>query len=503
MQQPVNKKKVHPKRRRLLYILLGATLALSVALVWLLPSIKAWFPAQKYAAPTREEHHEVLEQLDDTQLTSISVSHIAGESYTLKSSGGKLMLERDGELADINDAAEEELREAATVVAISDTVAKDAAGVAEHLADMGLEPAQITVTVSYADGRTDTMEIGYSVPETTYYYYRWSGDPGVYMCDVGVYDVFSRTANLLLPIAQPVLVKSLINEVRLDSPDSRMQMSFTTDAAGYSSGSLLAPYRYPLDDDSAAGVLTALENFRLGALEGPVTAENRASYGFDTPSCVLYVHQNAGAYSVVDEAGQLIAAQMQEQELRFAFGRAEGEYFYTCEYEGNAYLVSRFLIESLLTASPAKWVAQNPADMSGAELSAIVVQAGMGSLDIRVNRTERVLPNNRLETDEEGNVIYDATVTVNGEPMAIEQYNALVLRLQSMTVSGDVPEDWSVGSASPRWQMTLTTTGGTTRTIAAYTMDTFADALMVDGVIRHYAHVEALDIVLGELAAEM
>lgn len=503
MQQPVNKKKAHPKRRRLLYILLGLSLALSVALVWLLPSIKTWFPAQRYATPTREEHHAVLAQMDDTQLSAITIDQTAGDSYTLRSSGGKLMLERDGELMDINDAAEEELKEAATVMAISDTVATDAAEVAAHLPDMGLAPAQITVTVSYADGQTDTLEIGYSVPETTYYYFRWSGDPGVYMCDVGVYDAFSRTVNLLLPIAQPVLVKSLISEVQLGSPDSRMTMSFTTDTAGYTSGSLITPYRYPLDDESAAGVLTALENFRLGALEGPVTAENRISYGFDAPISVLYVHQNAGAYSTVDENGQLIAAQMQEQELRFVLGRAEGEYFYTCEYEGNAYLVSRFLIETLLSASPSKWVAHNPADMGGAELSSIVVQTGAGSLDIRVSRTETVLPNNQLETDEDGNMVYDVSATVNGKPMAIEQYNALVLRLKAMAASGDVPEGWSPGNASPRWQLTLTTTGGTTRSIAAYTMDAFADALMVDGVIRHYAHVEALDIVLGELAAEM
>ncbi len=56
---------------------------------------------------------------------------------------------------------------------------------------------------------------------------------------------------------------------------------------------------------------------------------------------------------------------------------------------------------------------------------------------------------------------------------------------------------------SPRWQIVLTTEGGTVRTIAAYPLDTFSDALMVDGVIRYYVHIEALDSVLGEFSGSL
>ena len=45
--------------------------------------------------------------------------------------------------------------------------------------------------------------------------------------------------------------------------------------------------------------------------------------------------------------------------------------------------------------------------------------------------------------------------------------------------------------------------GGTVRTIAAYPLDTFSDALMVDGVIRYYVHIEALDSVLGEFSGSL
>ena len=52
-----------------------------------------------------------------------------------------------------------------------------------------------------------------------------------------------------------------------------------------------------------------------------------------------------------------------------------------------------------------------------------------------------------------------------------------------------------------RWQMTLTTTQGRSRTLAAYTMDAFQDVLAVDGVALCYISKEALEIALGEFAA--
>lgn len=501
MQHPAKKKSPrHFHGRRLLVILLAVGITLSAAFVLLLPSIKAWFPAQKYASPTLESHQEVLASESQDSLSTITVVHAAGDQYTLEYAGKTLRLRQGSELVDISDAVADEMIEAATTIAISDTVTKDAAEVKEHLGEMGLETAQSKVTVTYTDGREVVIEVGGIVPDTSYYYYRWSGDQGVYMCDVGIGEVFAMTESRLLPVRQPVLVKSLIDQVRLKTGSQLLDIDFSTDSAGYTTGALTSPYPYPLSEDSASAVLTALENLRLGTLEGQVTEDNQAEYGFNDPLCVLYIHQKAGAYSDINEQGELVARQLPEQNLRFVFGRAEKEYFYTCEYEGSVYLVSRFLLETLLKGGADQWITRSPASMNGAELNAIVVQTGTGTLDIRIDRIERVLPNNQLETDSDGKVVYDAVATINGEPMAQEQVEALIDRLNAMTVSGDVPADWQPGNAVPRWRLMLTTAGGTVRTIAAYKLDAFSDALMVDGVTRHYAYVEALDIVLGELS---
>ena len=52
---------------------------------------------------------------------------------------------------------------------------------------------------------------------------------------------------------------------------------------------------------------------------------------------------------------------------------------------------------------------------------------------------------------------------------------------------------------APRWRIVLTTVGGTTRELAAYRLDAFSDALAVDGVAIHYAHEEAIDLILADL----
>lgn len=500
MQHPPKVEKKRRKNRRVLSLILSLVCAsLAAVFVLLLPVIKERYPTDSRSSSMLTLTYRTLDEGDREALESISVFHIASDSYTLRYQNGALLLERDGALLDINDTHASELLKAATQISVEDVVTQDEAEVAEYLGDMGLEPPQTTVRVRYHGGREVTIEIGSNVPETSYSYYRWSGDDGIYMCDAGINDAFSLTENRLLPVEQPVLEKTLIDRVDLQLKGSgKLSIAFSADSTGWVSGLLRVPYTYPLNATSTNAILTALENFRLGTREDEVSDENRAFYGFDDPLCVVEVHQNAGSRGAVNSEGQLVAELVEAQSLRFTIGRAEGDYFYTCEYEGNCYLISRFLAASLVGANPTKLITRNPADLGGAPLASLTVQTGAGALDIRIVRTERVLPNNQLETDQNGNPMYDTSVTANGEPMTTEQLDALVERLAALTVSGEVDAEWSPGGATPRWQLILTTTGGATRTIAAYPMDAFSDALVVDGVVKHYAHVEALEIAMAE-----
>ena len=68
-------------------------------------------------------------------------------------------------------------------ITVEDTIVEDGSEIRDNLSDMGLAPAQIVVNVSYTDGSTATLSLGYNQPGTSYYYVQWSGDPGVYLCN--------------------------------------------------------------------------------------------------------------------------------------------------------------------------------------------------------------------------------------------------------------------------------------------------------------------------------
>lgn len=500
MQHP---KKVQPKRKistKAKLILLGTALILAAAFVLLLPVIRSRFPSRNTPSVPQGSTVRTLYEGDTDQLESLTISQLDGESYTLYMQDGSLHLERDGELLALNEIYADDLLDVATQIVAQDTVTEDESEVAQHLAEMGLDPPQATAVARYRDGTEITFEIGVNVPNTTYAYYRWSGDTGIYMCDSGITDALFLTQNLLLPVSQPSIIQTLIDRVTLKTADDEISMTFLSDDSGYTSGVMETPYVYPMDAEQTSAMLTALSNFRLGTIEAAVTDENRAEYGFDAPLCVVELHQASGFYTSVDEVGALVMESVPESDLRFTIGRAEGDYFYTCEYEGDAYLISRFLVETIVNATPAKLAARQPANLDGALLTSIVIQTPETLLEVSVSRTERVLSDNSLEVDSDGNIVYDTAIAFNGADASQERLDTLVSRLNAMTVSGDLPDDWELPEGeTPRWRIELTTEGGTTRVIEAYRLDAFSDALVVDGEARHYAYVEVIEVILADL----
>ena len=503
MQHPPKKKKTDSRKKKLLlWLVLGVALAAAVALVVLLPTIREKIPGktatENQLPPPREQ--ALLHQEEPAQLESVYISQRDGDSYELRYRDGALYLVEDGEWLDINDTYSDELLKVSTYLLVSDKVTDDAAEVEPYLADMGLKPPRVEVTVTMTDGRQYTLQIGSGVPQTTYSYYRWSELPGVYMCDSGVSDAFLMSKNRLRPVQQPEFSSTLVDSVILTKGDVTTEVFLTSDTAGNTVGSIVAPYCYPMEEEYIAALKTTLDNFVLGTLEGDATEERLAAYGFDDPLCVVELHQKAGTRMITDENGALSTQELPEQTLRFTFGRQEGEYFYTCLYEGKIYMVSRFLVEALIKGGADVWITQYPMRLMSSQLGSVTLTTASGKMEIHAQYTERVLPNNQLEVDEEGNIVYDITVLVDGEEWTLDGLDRLADRLYQTKASGLVPGNFVWQGTEPRWTLEVTTVYGQTRTISGYAMDPFTDALLVDGVMLQYVHSEALQMALGELA---
>jgi hypothetical protein len=507
LQHPIRKtEKTRPRRKRLFsrrvrpVLLLGAALIVATAFVVLLPTIKSRFPVELAQNVKTEQTDKILETGDVNVLDTITVTHDDGESYTLLYRDEALYLKRgDGDTEIVNESYTEEIVDAATEIAVTDTVAEDADEVSDQLADMGLEPPLITVNVGYANGYEVEFRVGAQVAGTTYHYYRWSGDNGVYMCDCGIYDAFEYTAHMLLPVQQPSITPALVDRVTLDTRvGGEMECSFEADGEDAYVGTLLAPYTYPMDGDAATALINALKNFRLGTKMDTVTSENRAQYGFDDPSAVLDVHQRGGAFSQVNAEGVLQTYTTEAQSIRLTLGAKDGEFFYYCEYAGECYRVSSFLVTTLVGADPGNYVSRAPANMGASNVASIVFAAGGGTLDVRATYTEHISEDDQTETDSDGNTVYDVTATADGEALSADSFNSLVQRLKEMTVSGKRSGN-EPPSGNPLWTLTVTTADGAARTLAAYPQDAFNVLLAVDGVALHTLNDEAIRIALAEL----
>jgi len=491
------------KPRRLLSLLvLFATLLLAVAFVLLLPVIKAKYPSKTAEQYQYNPTYKTIETHDSTTLVSIAVSHLDGDSYTLLYQNGSLMLQTDdAETEPVDTAYAEKFLQYATGIAVEDTVVDDVSEVQENLPDMGLLPPQIEVLVTYDDGTAETLSFGYNLPSTSYYYYQWSGDSGVYLCNNGAYETFEYTADMLLSVTQPSILASLIERISISNGDGDpIVCTFTADSAGNVLGTVQSPFVYPMDFTAAENLLTAAENFRLGSRLKTVTDDNRTGYGLDSPQAVVKIAQREGLYSQIDSDGGYHTYTLASGTITLTIGDKDGEFFYFCEFDGTCYRVSSFLITAFLNADANNYITGNPADMGGETMQSVSVQTGGGTLDFYAAYTEQVLPNNELATDESGSVIYDVNVTLNGETIPQDAFDSLVERLGQMTVSGKL-DAIREPEGTPRWQMTLTTTQGISRTLAAYSMDAFQDVLAVDGVALQTISKEALEIALGEFAA--
>lgn len=486
MQHPA-KKNIRKRNKALIASALCLALVLAAAFVLLLPAIEQRYPAK----PPVSANEPTLQTLYTRSAEEVERIFLNG--FVLCQKNGELMLEKENGPVSIDEAYAADLMELATLVAAQDTVAASVLEVEDHLAEMGLDPAQQQMRVHYTDGTETLLEIGAPIPNTPYFYFRFSETDGIYMADSGMTDTLGLTSKRLLPVIQPDLTASLVDGLSITNASGQSIYAF----AGGTSGALLSPLVYPISDDTAQALLTALDSFRLGTKEADATAENCQMYGMNDPLCVLDIHQQSGTMATVGTDGALKMVEAPEKELRFVIGREEGEFFYTCEYDGSIYLISRFLAETLVKADWKTLLSRTPANMGDALIDSICIETEQGTLDYQITRKEKVLANNELELDENGIPVYETSVRKNGQACSQEELNELLDRLNSLTAAGTMPGEQSV-LEEPRWRITLSAEGET-RVLEGFKLDAFSDALAVNGTAVHYLHSDAIDSLMSGL----
>lgn len=478
-------KRNHRKAPRRAWLLLIAVLALGLA-------AGAYFlaeqPVEEHAESHGYEAALIIEKSAD-EVLEVAAELELGEGWTLRQENGAISLAEDPDFT-VDASWAGYILGAAAVIEAPATLAEDGSAYAS-LADFGLDAPRAVVRIRYASGEEITLRIGDAVTAEagSWLYMTVDGSPALYAIDKGTADIFTTDRALLREIVQPTLHAQRFDRITLASPDSTVEWALSG-AIGNSDASerwsLTHPVAYPADATALASLREHIASLRLGAWVAEATPDNIALYGFDAPRLTLTVRQAAGDMGAANATGEYEVTSWPESVFTLAVGGAQTADIDYVLYEGHIYIASHYALAALMDLDWRETLSRFPVLTAAGNLRRLVIEEnGAITEDFVITRTEQVAENNDLVTDYDGSVVYDRTVTRNGEPFAWDAFEGAYQKLVTVLVSGTLPQGWAQ-EAAPHTIYTFEDVDGTLHTVALADFDALHDAVAVDGQAMFY-----------------
>lgn len=483
MQTVARKKRRGPRRHGQL-ILLGVLAALLAGALVIQHQLSQ--PAAPLEPPSASPIRTIFSYApgDVTALT-IRRSDEAPWTVVADAESGLFVLQGEDGFTLTADATAE-LREAAHAIVCEEVLSDDPADYADHLADFGLETPRYTAAISFADGRTVTLHVGDRTANSDSWYYAIAeGDDHLYALGKGVVDELFVSRESLWDVVQPTLHKARIDRITLLQGDGAVQAEWTlmgriTDSDALDRWQVTKPFVYPADATAMSSLLSNAANLRLGAYVGPATAENLTRCGFDTPRMTIQLHMAAGTTGVTGASGMYTTTDWPESTCTFVIGGQRSDMVDYILHEDVIYVSSHFTFAVFTDLDPRSTMNRYPVLTALGNLATLTVTEQGASTTYALSRTERVAPNNELLTDEDGSVLYDVTVTRDGEPFDYAAFEAAYARLITISTAGVLPQG-AIVEPEPHTVYTFTDVDGTVHTVALHGYGVLHDAVAVDG----------------------
>ena len=307
----------------------------------------------------------------------------------------------------------------------------------ENLAQYGLSPANLTVTV--VAGEETTFLIGNENGAAGGFYLQVAGEEAVvYLSDNALSEPFQRDENSLaqeeeLPDLSAVRGLSLAGDNALTLRYDDSGEKTYTDAVWFAQSG--ADW-VPLDTYATLDVVNELAYLQWEGCADPLGGENLGKYGLDSPSLVAEIaYRQAETVDTgeVDEEGEAITrTEYVTRSLRIFFGdRGEKGVYVTAEGLRGVYFVSQETVELLRNAKVAdlRSPAVCPLDWDTVD-----------RLEVSAEGTTRVLEFLRESKTEEGKEVMTLRYTLDGEPMENAEAEEILGQLSAM-VAEDVVAD--------------------------------------------------------------
>ena len=477
MMQPVphQKRQNHPHAR---WLLLGAVLLL------LLGALLFWKHLDQPAPDPvpSESTSGVLAAHTAAEVAALTVTDRSGESWQAVQRDGGLQL-TDAPDFPVSAQMEQQLLESAAMVTYLEVLAESSAEYEEHLAELGLDQPWM-VSITYTDGTALTLQIGdENRIEEPFTYLRVVGDERLYAMDITSAENLCVERALLHEVVQPVLHKARMDRITFWNEKGDIAAAWELQGAitaGDAEDHWLetVPVRYPADGEAIDRLKSNLSNLRLGAYVAEGTAENLAKYGLASPRFTLQVHQAAGEIYDTDEEGQVVPVAWAADECTLSVGDARSDVVDYVLYEGAIYRTSHFSLETLMTWDARETLTRYVVPMPLANLQRLTLRTGDGTTVYEVERDEETNP-------ETGETEIVNSVTRNGEAMSYSAFEAAYQALLLVTVSGELPAEWSA-LEEPHTVYTFRSVTGEEREVALLSFDPLHDAVRLDGEAVFY-----------------
>ena len=492
MEKPLKRKRKATRPRRVLFLALLVIALAAGAVFFYAASVGSGKAPLVQNTSTRR----TLIVRKAEEVARIAVTRSTGEGYVLTGDNGRLAVQDRPDFV-MDEDKQKSLLNACSILEAEDTVSESGDEWEAHKADFGLISPAVTVMVTYSDGKTAAFSLGAKSPVNNWNYFTLEGDPGLYLASADLIELFDQDVTVFHHVDQPVIHHQRIDDITIQSGSGTTKAAWKLEtdivnSNALSSWRMTAPYYYPCDAGAMDTLLSALEKLYLGRFVSKATEEAKAQYGFTPPRRIITLHQAAGEIAAPNASGVYEVTPYPESTLTLTIGTAGDKYVDYVEVGGSIYLVSTISQPLLSNLVPQNTLLLQPGAIPLNAIQTLTVESSGKSRTYTLKRVEQVLPNNELAYDEEGNVLMDTFVDLDGKASSFPDFEAAITALQSVTVSGRLPKDFVPGE-NPSYKLIFTLLDGRTRTLETTPLDALQDALGVDGTYLYYLPKGALE----------
>ena len=471
---PVRRRAVRRyKPKYLFFALLAACLAAAGLCAYL------FWPRTYEDLPRAEDTTVLFSNRESADVASVTVRNGQGETYVITQDGDTTAMDGD-ESFDFSDSMlSDALTDAAYVYTEREIIDLNDSDTLTAK-DFGFDDDCIRVTAVYTDGEQLTFSIGDLLPEETpAYYLMVEGDTHIYTVDQDTRDTFSRARLALHSVPDPALNADLIDKITFTGDNA-----FAIERRAGDDWYLTAPFEYPLSGTAVDTLLEKLENLRFSQFAADADKVDLSAYGLDAPRRTMTIDIAASVLTGYDENdAEIGSVNLDAYQLDFVFGNDANDVVFYCLYRGQILKASYFTAGFTLSQGYDGLLLGNLINIPTNRLTEMKITENGETHVYTLSLVERVLENNELEKDEDGNVLYDVLVYKDGVSCDSDAFLTAYGQMTEMSAVTALSADWQAEGA-PELTVTLQWDGGT-REMNFYPCDALHWGVEVNGIMKY------------------